>query len=853
MMAQKLPNITSAQVEVEEFSTRMLVGSRARQYRLDVQEQFECTFNADVNRGSIMCWCAPRLVPALRQQLVDHRNQLLRDELNEVEEDLLAGHTRPVYGRGGALAMILFPGELLSVNIIDLPKDTAEAEVKRTLERYGPVRTLNTSTMAQSGNLFCQATFMKKDDAKMALEDYGKTCKDLVKVVPGKVQPGQRAPAETGYLTLTWDCPAYVKGGDQSETGELMLSIAAIRQFVPLVDSQPEMQTFFREVWVDGAAVVQAGIQVIYTGGIDQVQKAFKEWRQPQIRQMGSMGAPPEILQSLRCEITYQAIVSVHKAVAEYFNVQCPYGKSCRHSDCSKWHEGRRIACKNGVKCTGWKGANQCKFLHPYAWYAAEPPAEQDNPLLQACHNCTARGAKLSITTKGQNTSFRIKHARLEQLQAVRAELLEALMCEVFMHPHKDLLFTKPGVAKMQSVGKCLHWDKHLRAVRIFGAPGDRQRTKERLAGFCRELQTLEKHCLVLDRNKTQEWGTELETIMKSLQLEYNINKKSCQMEYWVNKDQDADKLRTLQGVLAAKHWERQRAPQISEGTCSLCMCEFDSDTYQFQACRHRFCTACLRNAFSDPDGAHFPIRCPYASETGRCDQLVVWKDIVGMVGPEALARIRHIAIDAYVRENPTDAVYCPNPACNHILQPYVAGDERQAGGSHTAFCEVCNTGYCLACSEDAKLPVPKHPGQSCAEARRAGNPDIKKHRDAISQILTLKCPRCKRAFLDYTGCAALTCDGCGCGFCAKCLKDCGHDAHAHAKQCRGPGLPGVQQVCDGYYLKQEDFDRLNLQVARLKVLDYLDEKVPPHLRRDVVKACEADFRGRPGGDLHID
>lgn len=38
-------------------------------------------------------------------------------------------------------------------------------------------------------------------------------------------------------------------------------------------------------------------------------------------------------------------------------------------------------------------------------------------------------------------------------------------------------------------------------------------------------------------------------------------------------------------------------------------------------------------------------------------------------------------------------------------------------------------------------------------------------------KILTLTCPRCGQAFVDFSGCMALTCSrtGCGCGFCAIC------------------------------------------------------------------------------------
>jgi len=57
---------------------------------------------------------------------------------------------------------------------------------------------------------------------------------------------------------------------------------------------------------------------------------------------------------------------------------------------------------------------------------------------------------------------------------------------------------------------------------------------------------------------------------------------------------------------------------------------------------------------------------------------------------------------------------------------------------------------------------------------------------DIVNEFLTLSCPRCNTAFLDYSGCAALTCanGNCKASFCAICLKDCGADAHAHVIIC---------------------------------------------------------------------
>ena len=68
----------------------------------------------------------------------------------------------------------------------------------------------------------------------------------------------------------------------------------------------------------------------------------------------------------------------------------------------------------------------------------------------------------------------------------------------------------------------------------------------------------------------------------------------------------------------------------------------------------------------------------------------------------------------------------------------------------------------------------------------------IRKHVE--NEIMTLRCPKCKLAFMEFNGCAALTCKaeddkgtkqgGCGCAFCGFCFKDCGADAHPHVANC---------------------------------------------------------------------
>lgn len=66
-------------------------------------------------------------------------------------------------------------------------------------------------------------------------------------------------------------------------------------------------------------------------------------------------------------------------------------------------------------------------------------------------------------------------------------------------------------------------------------------------------------------------------------------------------------------------------------------------------------------------------------------------------------------------------------------------------------------------------------------------------YQDILNNILTLSCPRCKAAFVDFDGCFALTCT-CGAGLCAYCLQDCGADAHHHVRTAHREGLFGTQE-----------------------------------------------------------
>jgi hypothetical protein len=101
----------------------------------------------------------------------------------------------------------------------------------------------------------------------------------------------------------------------------------------------------------------------------------------------------------------------------------------------------------------------------------------------------------------------------------------------------------------------------------------------------------------------------------------------------------------------------------------------------------------------------------------------------------------------------------------------------------------------------------------------------------AVEEDLTLHCPRCRGAFLDFNGCAALYCrddgprKGCGISFCALCLKDCNGDAHAHVKAVHAPAALKADGNPAMYFFSAKDYAtahrglRLEALAARLRGL----------------------------------
>lgn len=110
-----------------------------------------------------------------------------------------------------------------------------------------------------------------------------------------------------------------------------------------------------------------------------------------------------------------------------------------------------------------------------------------------------------------------------------------------------------------------------------------------------------------------------------------------------------------------------------------------------------------------------------------------------------------------------------------------------------------------------------------------------------INDILTLTCPRCKAAFVDFDGCFALKCRSCPCGFCAGCLQDCDSDAHHHVSRCRVCHETDTAMT-DRFYGSFEHFERIHRKRRKKLLEEFLKQPDMRELAGKLVQALRANL-----------
>ena len=195
------------------------------------------------------------------------------------------------------------------------------------------------------------------------------------------------------------------------------------------------------------------------------------------------------------------------------------------------------------------------------------------------------------------------------------------------------------------------------------------------------------------------------------------------------------------------------------ESLCLVCFC--DPDNPITLSCGDVYCKDCFHSWLGGSSVRDYPLTCL----TDGCGEKVSLWDLQKFLPVTTFIDTLRFAIDDHVRRKPGVFQFCLSPTC-----PGIYGHQ---DGVRISTCSTCMTEICTECNVS-------HGSSSCEDYRLASLPPNALRMKIVDDILTLRCPRCLQAFLDFSGCFALRCSMCPCGFCGWCLKDCGSDSHSH-------------------------------------------------------------------------
>lgn len=250
---------------------------------------------------------------------------------------------------------------------------------------------------------------------------------------------------------------------------------------------------------------------------------------------------------------------------------------------------------------------------------------------------------------------------------------------------------------------------------------------------------------------------------------------------------------------------------------------EFVSGTniVRLSSCGHQYCRSCFNMWMSQSSsgdsscGSAFPLKC-YSQ---NCGALLRMDDMKAFCG-DSFANLIRASLDEFILNNIDSYQFCITPDCENI----------HSNAERVSYCSECSVSICTKCK------IEEHEGLTCQENQRAKAPPDQERNKILEDIFTLKCPRCRKAFLDFEGCFALKCSSCPCAFCAWCLSDCGDDAHPHVRSSCSmkPKDPGRT-----YFGTKKEFEESSKGRIIKELNAYLSSKEPAI--RSVIRASLVD------------
>ena len=216
-----------------------------------------------------------------------------------------------------------------------------------------------------------------------------------------------------------------------------------------------------------------------------------------------------------------------------------------------------------------------------------------------------------------------------------------------------------------------------------------------------------------------------------------------------------------------------------------------------------------------------FPILCLEEN----CAALVQPTDHEENLDSEAFNGLYMSAFDDHVQMNTSTLQFFLSPACSGIYQIRT--------GVQVSSCSSCSLSVCTDCRDC----MTSHENMSCKDYALTVMPPNQVRLKIVDDILTLRCPRCKQAFLYFEGCFAISYSACPYRFCGWCLQDCGGDAHPQVLVC-----PQREPGASSYFGTSAQFKAAYNQRRRNPLNEFL-QTLPPLDRASAQASVGHDLR----------
>ena len=176
---------------------------------------------------------------------------------------------------------------------------------------------------------------------------------------------------------------------------------------------------------------------------------------------------------------------------------------------------------------------------------------------------------------------------------------------------------------------------------------------------------------------------------------------------------------------------------------------------------------------------------------------------------------------------DPNNSIACPCNKCHMLCQECLMRHmKRECIESEPSIIRDRNFDVSCPCGYGVFDPqqIPRWCHEIWCEGIKRGSQSTALYRmcpveNAIQNILTLRCPNCNVAFLDFDACAAVYCN-CLHWFCALCMQDIGtkQEAHAHVKECHLNPNP------ESYYVNLEEWSAIQEKRIAVKLRQHILE-----------------------------